>query len=262
MNTQSLREAILVVDDDANHRKILSRLLTKVGFSVHAVNSATECLQSLESHKPTLILMDVQMPDMLGTDLCVRIKNNTRFEDVIIILISGHKITPEDQAYGLEIGADDYISRPFVKRELIARINSLIRLKETIGRRRKNEPYSAFTQKNTEQTAAVFSQTSIKIGYPLEFEKLQNQYSEILHTALEQRIYKIDSDSSKQTKQLAEELGFLKANARDVIDLHKEALNKLPTHDSAQKYYFIKEESKILLVELMGYLVNYYRNLH
>jgi DNA-binding response OmpR family regulator len=262
MNTKNMHEAILVVDDDTNHRTILSRLLVNEGFSVHAVDSATECLQSLESHKPTLILMDVQMPDMLGTDLCVQIKNDSRFEDVIIILISGFKITPEDQAYGLEIGADDYIARPFVKRELIARINSLIRLKETVGRRRKNEPYSAFSQKNTEQTAAVFAQTSLMIGYPIEFKKLQHQYSEILHTALEQRIYKSEGDVSKQTKQLAEELGFFKANARDVIDIHKKALNKLPTHDSAQKYYFIKEESKILLVELMGYLVNYYRNLH
>lgn len=260
MNTDQAQDTILVVDDDATNRQILSKILTDVGFVVEMADAGESCKAYLNDFAPALIVMDVILPDMLGTDLCYALKNDRLYEDVPIILISGSRVMAEDFAFGLEIGADDYISRPFAKREFIARIRAVLRFKDVLINRRQSNPYQELSQQTTTQTAAAFEQGSIKDLYPDQFVVLQKRYAAIVKQALAERIYKTDSTLSDAVRDLSVDLGFLKANARDAIDLHNGVLAKLPADDSAQMAYYIKEESKILLVELMGYLVNFYRN--
>jgi len=258
--TEQPPKTILVVDDDSDNRSLLKDLLEREMYSVEEADSAEDCLGKLKQRKPDLVVLDVMMPGMSGTDLCAVIKQDPRFMDVMVILVSGVRITSEDHVFGLEIGADDYITRPFQPRELVARVEALFRLRDGPGSFRRQSPYAFFEQPGTEQTAGVYGQQAIRRSYPDEFAKLRDRYADIINEAVEQRFYKSDGTASDMTRELAHQLGFLKAGARDVIELHKAALEKLSLRGSARRAFYIKEESRLLLVEVMGYLLNYYRS--
>ncbi|MCF8306858.1 MAG: response regulator [Ignavibacteriales bacterium] len=250
---------VLIVDDEPENIRVIQRILQNAGYEVSSDNSAEECLDHLESEMPDMILCDVNLTGMSGTDFCSIVKNDRKFLMISVILISGIKVTPEERAYGLEIGADDYISRPFNSQELIARINSVFRIKESASKKREEEFYEKFNYSNTELTASVYQSEKIKNAYPEIFNRLVNDYKELLSMMIEQRTYKTADNPSTKILEFAGELGFLKAGARDIIDIHKEALNNPDIHKSAKMALFIKEESKMLLLEAMGYLLTFYR---
>ncbi len=253
-----MNKSILIVDDDHTNLEIISSILEK-DYNLNTVDSGNACLKYLKRNKPDLILLDVMLPDKLGTDVCVQIKNNPKFVDVIIILLSGIKVTKDDYIFGLEIGADDYLSKPFEARELIARIKSIIRFKDSIVKLRETT-FEPFDRQSTEQTAKIHEQELIKNAYPNEFKSITKEYTVILNEAIQQRMFKNNENDSDLTKKITNKLGFLKAGARDIIDIHKEALKYMLNEDSAKRAFLIKEESRIVLLETMGYLLNFYRN--
>ncbi len=255
-----MSKSILIVDDDHTNIEIISIIIEEdTDYHVDSVDTGKACLEYLKKNKPDLILLDVMLPDILGTDVCVQIKNNPKFVDVIIILLSGIKVTKDDYIFGLEIGADDYLSRPFEARELIARIKSIIRLKESIVKLRETT-FEPFDRRSTEQTAKIYEQELIKIAYHKEFKNITKEYTAILNKSIQQRMFKNNENDPDPIKKLAAELSFLKAGARDIIDIHKEALKYMLNEDSAKRAFLIKEESRIVLLEIMGYLLNFYRN--
>jgi CheY-like chemotaxis protein len=255
-----MSKSILIVDDDLTSLEVMSTILKQeTNFKVETVDTGKKCLEHIKHQKPDLILLDVMLPDIAGTDVCVQIKEQPNFADVIIILLSGIKVKKEDYIFGLEIGADDYLSRPFDSEKLIARIISIFRLKDTIVKSRE-AIYEPFDRQGTSQTAATYEQQLIKDAYPDVHKEMIDKYNSILNTAIKERLYKVENTNAKLIKKLATELGFLKAGARDIIDIHKEALKFILNQQSAKRAFLIKEESRIVLLELMGYLLNFYRN--
>jgi DNA-binding response OmpR family regulator len=238
----------------------MNKILSDEGFEPVLAANGSECMDILTSQKPDLILLDVLMPDIEGTDLCKKIKSDPEMEGVLIILISGMKISEDDIRYGLDAGADDYISRPVDRRRLAAKIRALLRLRDTLVQKRQEQPWSSFEHENTSTTARVFQQQPLKEMYPDRFEKYVNSYGELIQTALELRIYKSEEKITPRIQVLAQDLGFIKAGARDVIDIHKVALSRISDDLPVRRLFYIKEESRIILVELMGYLANFYRN--
>ncbi|MHC2299750.1 response regulator [Rhizobium mongolense] len=115
---------ILIVDDDSEIRKLTSRYLEEQGFRTSVAASCDECERLLLSAKPDLILLDVMLPDRSGLTLCQSLRE--RGNQIPIILLTALK-EDVDRIIGLEIGADDYMVKPFVPRELIARINAVLR---------------------------------------------------------------------------------------------------------------------------------------
>ena len=108
-------------------------------------------------------------------------------------------------------------------------------------------------------TAITYGSASIRVNIPKTFQKMCESYAEILDRAVETRVYKVDDDISQSTRQMAEELGFLRAGARDIIDIHNEALkNKIQKKNSGEVRIFI-EESRIVILQLMGNLLSFYR---
>ena len=120
---------ILIVDDDQDILLMTSRILRKAGFEVIEGSSGEECLKLAREHKPELILLDVVLPDINGTEVCQRIKDNPILKDSFLILLSGQRTSSDEQADGLTCGADGYIARPIEQRELIARVELMLRLK-------------------------------------------------------------------------------------------------------------------------------------
>ena len=113
---------ILIIDDDPNNLDILHHCLHKAGFKVPAVANGEAALKRVNHIKPDLILLDVMMPGIDGFETCRCLKKNEVTKDTPIIFITA-KTDPVDKVKGLEIGAVDYISKPFQPIEVIARVN-------------------------------------------------------------------------------------------------------------------------------------------
>jgi len=118
---------VLVVEDDPISRKILERLLTKVGHEITGVENGLQALEALEQRFFPIILTDWMMPAMDGLSLCRRIREQETESYVFIILLTA-KDSPDDIVLGIEAGADDYLVKPFNPNELMARLNSGIRI--------------------------------------------------------------------------------------------------------------------------------------
>jgi PAS domain S-box-containing protein len=133
------RARILVVDDDREILRLTTRLLKEAGYEVLAAATGLAGLQLATQKVPDLILLDIVLPDVGGLELCRRIKAEPTLTNCFVALISGLKIASEDQAIGLEGGADEYIARPISNRELLARVRAMLRLKQAqdeLGRER------------------------------------------------------------------------------------------------------------------------------
>lgn len=114
---------ILVVDDEASYRDALVAGLTSEGFSVDAAVSCAQALEYVEARNPDLILLDIMLPDGNGVDLCREIRSRST---VPIIFVSA-KSSETDVVLGLEMGATDYVPKPYRLREVIARIRAVLR---------------------------------------------------------------------------------------------------------------------------------------
>jgi len=120
------KKHILIVDDEPDLVELLSYNLKKEGFSVSSAVDGEEALLILKKSNFNLILLDLMLPGIQGLDLCRIIRQNQKTEHIPIIMITakGEEI---DKVRGLETGADDYITKPFSPKELIARVNAVLR---------------------------------------------------------------------------------------------------------------------------------------
>lgn len=119
-------KSILIVDDDQQTRKLLQTYLTQAGFRVRAVASGSDFRRALDEAGADLVIIDVILPDESGFKLCHWIHGHPDFSWVPIIMLTG-RTDEENRVLGLELGADDYLCKPFSLRELQARINALLR---------------------------------------------------------------------------------------------------------------------------------------
>lgn len=396
MNLLNRKPKLLIVDDNPEILQVTYEMLDQTVFHLMKAHSGKECLNLVRLEKPDIILMDVVMPDLNGIEVCREIKNDPVIAETGIILMTGKMTGTEDIVSGLEEGADDYISRPFSKRELIARVNSCLRLyrlnssnrqleikykqlidlsrdgiitldlegnitthnayalnlfrtdslqltgssirsyihpdsaeiwekfhkllksnitppfitislrieektikaevissplfdgvrvtgalciiRDTLPARdkinagsfrgiqnsekREEEFLDMLSAMPSKQTAEIYGNRLIKDEYPEIFQRMVSQYSDIIRVMVDNRIYKVQDSPKNKLTGLSGELGFLKATPRDVIIIHKEAIKVMTDSTPSKKTNLIKEEGRIALIELMGYLVSYYRNLN
>lgn len=116
---------ILIVEDEDSIRESLQDMLEINGYNVTVAENGVEALKSIQEQKPDLIISDVMMPEMDGFEFLKAVKCNTKTELVPIIMLTA-KVELESKLYGLELGADDYITKPFEFRELNLKINNLL----------------------------------------------------------------------------------------------------------------------------------------
>lgn len=114
---------ILVVDDDIRMLRMMKRMLELEGFQVLTANGGDEALKLFEKEVPALVLLDIMMPDMDGYTVCRRIRE---FSQVPIIMVTA-KGEDKEKVEGLDIGADDYVTKPFSASELAARVRAVLR---------------------------------------------------------------------------------------------------------------------------------------
>jgi len=117
---------ILVVDDEEPIQELLRFNLEKEGYLVCEAKDGQEALNSVEKDQPDLVVLDLMLPGMDGLEVCRKLRSNPKFQQIPIIMLTA-KGEEFDKVLGLELGADDYMSKPFSPRELLARIKARLR---------------------------------------------------------------------------------------------------------------------------------------
>lgn len=118
---------ILIVDDDVRMRELLQRYLTDQGFAVNTVADGAEMDLAITQYEPDLLVLDLMLPGEDGLAICRRLRGVGKQIPIIMLTARGDEI---DRIVGLEMGADDYLPKPFNPRELLARINAILRRQE------------------------------------------------------------------------------------------------------------------------------------
>tara|TARA_B100000767_G_C19738863_1_gene525205 strand:- start:813 stop:1508 length:696 start_codon:yes stop_codon:yes gene_type:complete len=203
---------ILVIEDEPDIRKTIDYNLSKESFKVLQAASISEAEKSIAENLPNLIILDLMLPDGSGLTLCRDIKKDSKTSHIPIILLTA-KADEVDRVIGFELGADDYVTKPFSVRELILRVKAILK--------RGVSESSA-----TNESLYNFGELSIN----LEAHQVLIEGGEINFTALEFRLLKhlIDRRGRVQTRdQLLEEVwGYSAEVTTRTVDTHIKRLRE------------------------------------
>jgi two-component system, OmpR family, alkaline phosphatase synthesis response regulator PhoP len=120
------RYRVLIVEDDADIRELIRYNLAEEGFAVDEAADGAQALERLQRRMPDLVVLDLMLPGMPGLEICRRIRSTPATAQLPILIVTA-KGTEVDRVLGLEMGADDYVVKPFSPRELVARVKALLR---------------------------------------------------------------------------------------------------------------------------------------
>ena len=118
---------VVVVDDNEDQAHLFQDYLSGQGFEVHIALTGMSGLRKVRELQPDIVLLDLVLPDIKGSDVCAQLRANRSTQQIPIILCTAHKISPEEKIKGFRSGADDYLVRPFDLSELLARIEAVLR---------------------------------------------------------------------------------------------------------------------------------------
>jgi len=191
---------ILIVEDEESVLDPLELLLSKEGFLIETARDGREALEKFAKTNPDLILLDLMLPEVSGTEVCRQIRSKSQ---VPIIMLTA-KDAEVDKVVGLELGADDYVVKPYSKAELVARINAVLRRRKSDSMGDENGTISAGPVK-IDIDRHLVSINGIQISLPLkEFELLEflvrNRGRVLTRTQLIDRVW--GSDYFGDTKTL------------------------------------------------------------
>lgn len=160
---------ILVVEDEDAIREMLVVVLEQAGFNVHAVSTAAEAQRFLNDSLPDLILLDWMLPDLSGVEFARRLRKESAYQELPIILLTARG-EEEDKIRGFSCGVDDYMTKPFSPRELVARLRAVLR------RSSKHQWSPQITAGDlvldTEQHRLTISDQNVEVS-PTEFRLMQ-----------------------------------------------------------------------------------------
>jgi DNA-binding response OmpR family regulator len=202
-------DRILIIEDDADVAMFEKMILERSGYEVRIVNTGSAGLEAEPVFKPAVVLLDVELPDISGLDVCTSLANSS---DAFILMVSAHS-SENDVLKGLGLGADDYIRKPFSGNELVARVQSFLRRRE---RSRKTDQ---------EGRLALGDATLVR-----DFHTLENNGRSVTLTALEFRLlwYLAENVGKLLTRaQILERVwNDVSGVPTRVVDVHVAALRK------------------------------------
>ena len=124
-----MAKRILIVEDELDLRSTLEFKFKSEGYTVNAVSKGKDAIEAIARKKPDLVLLDLMLPDMSGLDVCKTIRNSADSFDIAIIMLTA-KGEEVDRVLGFELGADDYVVKPFSVRELALRVSTVLKRRE------------------------------------------------------------------------------------------------------------------------------------
>src|SRR5687768_12278101 len=117
---------VLVVEDEKDIAELISFHLSRAGFQVEVCSRGSAALESLRTKPPSLLVLDLMLPDMDGIEICKRLKFKEATQQIPILILTA-RTGETDRILGLELGADDYLPKPFSPRELVLRVQAILR---------------------------------------------------------------------------------------------------------------------------------------
>jgi DNA-binding response OmpR family regulator len=122
-----MKRSLVMIEDDEQIRHLVGLFLKRKSWDFHGAATGAEGLEKTSSLRPDIILLDVQLPDAEGWDICRQLKGNPSLSETPVIMVSGRRTSPDDKAQGLEAGADDFLSKPFNLTELFLRMETILK---------------------------------------------------------------------------------------------------------------------------------------
>jgi DNA-binding response OmpR family regulator len=212
-----MSERVLIIEDDPEIAFFERTILERAGYEVKVATTGAAGLEAEPAFKPAVILLDVELPDISGLDVCTSLANSS---DAFILMVSAHS-TENDVLKGLGLGADDYVRKPFSGNELVARVQSFLRRRE---RSRRSDGDGRLQAGTTELVR--------------DFHTLENGKSSVSLTALEFRLlwYLAENTGKLLTRaQILERVwNDVSGVPTRVVDVHVAALRKKLNEVDAQ----------------------------
>ena len=290
---------ILLVDDRPENLTTLEAVLDDPGYNLVKALSGREALRHILKQEFAVVMLDVQMPGMDGFETARLIRGREKARDVPIIFVTAEIKDMEhvSQAYALK--ATDYILKPFdpeilrtkvvvlaelhrkkaqvtrqaeelrmvnerLQREIDERARVQEQLEEAQSHERQERERLVMERLSgapkTSVTAQLYGMGSLAQTVPDVFQELVRQYGEVMDLSLEEKVYKVEHNTSDRLRSMAEQIGFLNAAPRDVIEIHSAALKGMIDGTTAQKAKAYLDEAHLVVLGLMGYLASFYRN--
>jgi len=180
---------ILIVDDTPKNIQVLGTILKEAGYQIKAATDGKQALAAVEKSLPDLILLDIMMPEMDGFETCKALKTNSATRDVPVIFLTA-KTETEDIVKGFELGAVDYVTKPFNSAELLARVNTQISLKkatDTVAQTSKDrkELLHILCHDLTNPIGFVSGVMELSKDDPSMLEQMKEHIEKSMHNSLE-----------------------------------------------------------------------------
>ncbi|MCF8005209.1 MAG: response regulator [Chromatiaceae bacterium] len=256
---------LLIVEDSPADQRLIEEMLIGSSITTEAVASLAEAEARLSRGNLELVLLDLGLPDSQGLDGLIRLLAEA--PGIPIVAMTGLR----DDELGFEalrVGAEDFLQKDWIadaaliKRSLrFALERHRLRLRVQIAEREQEamalERIGSVAKVRI--SASAFGLKPLRDSDPTLFTEIRDTYGQILRAAAERQVYQVHHPISDQLRKLADQLGFVRASPRDLIDIHSAAL-EIETHSVGPAHErLIINEGRITILELMGYLASYYR---
>ena len=266
---------ILSIEDDRDDANLFGTLLMPVvrvvPFIVTHARNLNAGLEQLSQGDFDLVLLDLSLPECDGLDGFRQLYGCCPHIPTIVL---SNFDDAERAIEAVREGAQDYLVKGQIDSRLLVRsIRYAIerqRLRVEKHAERSQQPHERellllehlTTSQATLVASKLYGNLPLKESIPEDFEQLVQQYGQFLDRALEQRIYRVTHPISEGLRGMAEQLGFLKASPRDIIEIHTQAIQQKIINVPSPKAQAYIEEARIMVLELMGFLASYYRKYH
>jgi two-component system, cell cycle sensor histidine kinase and response regulator CckA len=182
---------ILIVDDTEQNLEVLGNILSENQYDLAIATNGIEAIDLVHSRIPDLILLDIMMPEMDGIETCRRLKQNDRTKSIPIIFLTA-KVETEDILQGFLVGGIDYITKPFRKEELLARVSTHVKFQKTQIALRESEKKLRNFVENSEDGIVLLNEEGMIIEWNPQMEKMTGlYYSEVAEIPFHEIFYKM-----------------------------------------------------------------------
>lgn len=180
---------VLIIADNLESLNSQVRLLKDAGYLVWKAENGNDGIRLMRKHKPDLVLLDLEMSDKKGDEICGLIKTDPLLNDVFVIQLCGVLVSSERRAYGFPMGADEYLSRPISKQELINRLNLISRFQQTKKELQKIKiVYAELMERNAAEIIEQMEHQKILIDSAIERESQMGELKKIIRKLRKQLI--------------------------------------------------------------------------
>jgi len=263
---------VLLIEDNPGDVRLIEEMLAgTVSLSTTLITAGRllEGLRYLDSNNPSVILLDLGLPDSSGLETLLRARDAV--SDVPIVVLTGQ----DNEQVGIQAvqaGAQDYLVKGQVDGHLLERSiryaferhRLQTELRRAVEQQQQEQEFNSLEQLSgpprASVTAEFFGSRPLREAAPGSFDELVGRYNTLLDLALEERAYRVEHNITEQLLAISEDLGHLRAGPRDVVDMHKIAVKLKTEEANYQMRQAYLDEGRLLVLELMGYLVLFYRN--